>query len=235
MTIQKTAAPLREQIVEAIRREIINGSFRPGMRLKEKDLVEKFGVSRTVIREALRQMESERLVRIEPNVGPIVERLTVEVAAELYEVREALECAIMRLAARRRDSTDIEDMTILMLELRASLQADVEDITAIKDRFYALLVSISRNHTIGEMLQNVQTRISQLRRLTLSSPGRGERMLQEIQAMVDAVVAGDEDRALECARTHVHIARDIALAHLRSETHDSLSGTEYPEPEGARL
>ena len=235
MTIQKTAAPLREQIVEAIRREIINGSFRPGMRLKEKDLVEKFGVSRTVIREALRQMESERLVRIEPNVGPIVERLTVEVANELYEVREALESTIMGLAARRRDSTDIEAMKTLMTELQASLQADVEDITAIKDRFYALLVSISRNHTIGEMLANVQTRISQLRRLTLSSPGRGERMLQEIQAMVDAVVDGDEDRAVERARAHVHIARDIALAHLRGTTPEDLSGIEYQEAEGTPL
>lgn len=232
MTIQKTAAPLREQIVDAIRREIINGSFPPGMRLKEKDLMEKFGVSRTVIREALRQMESERLVRIEPNVGPIVERLTVEVANELYEVREALESTIMGLAARRRDSADIEAMKTLMAELRASLQADVEDITAIKDRFYALLVSISRNHTIGEMLANVQTRISQLRRLTLSSPGRGERMLQEIQAMVDAVVDGDEDRAVENARSHVHIARDIALAHLRGATPEDLSGMDYQEPGG---
>ena len=86
-TISKSAAPLRRQVLLELRQSIILGRLNPGERLVERELISMMGVSRTVIREALRQLESEGLVAIIPNKGPVVRALTLEEAQDLYVIR----------------------------------------------------------------------------------------------------------------------------------------------------
>ena len=74
--IERSAAPLRQNVVDALRTAIVEGRLAPGARLTERELIEMTGVSRTVIREALRQLESEGVVETIPNKGPIVRKLT---------------------------------------------------------------------------------------------------------------------------------------------------------------
>jgi len=218
--LQRQAAPLREQAVEELRHRIVRGDFAPGERLKERVLVELLGVSRTVVREALRQLESERLIRIEPQVGPVVAELTPEQARQLYEVRGALEAAAARLAATNRTEEQL-------LALRESLRAleapliPLDDLLEAKRRFYAALIEASHNPIIGEQLDGVQARVSQLRRVTLTRPGRGPRMLSELRAVVDAIGDGDADRAFALSLEHVRTAATIALAHLNELPEES--------------
>jgi DNA-binding transcriptional regulator YhcF (GntR family) len=89
--ITRTAAPLRQQVVKAIREDILDGGLVPGQRLVESVLCDAYGVSRTVIREALRQLESEHLIRVMPNLGPIVTVLTESEIKSIYVVRASLE------------------------------------------------------------------------------------------------------------------------------------------------
>ena len=84
-TIPKTAAPLRQRVVAALRQSIIAGELRPGARLIERELIEMMDVSRTVIREALRQLETEGLVCLVPNKGPVVRDLTMAEAKDIIE------------------------------------------------------------------------------------------------------------------------------------------------------
>src|SRR5687768_16541072 len=91
------AAPLRRQVIGLLRNAILTFEYEPGQRLVERDLCERFDVSRTVIREALRHLEAEGLIQIVPNRGPVVSAATPAEARDLYEVREALE----PMAARR--------------------------------------------------------------------------------------------------------------------------------------
>ena len=95
--IPKLAAPLRQQVLDELRQSIIAGRLNPGERLIERELISMMGVSRTVIREALRQLESEGLVAIVPNKGPIVRTLTLEEARDLYAIRAVLEGLAARL------------------------------------------------------------------------------------------------------------------------------------------
>src|SRR5271167_1412107 len=95
--IPKSAAPLRKQVLDELRQSIISGRLSPGERLVERELISMMGVSRTVIREALRQLESEGLVAIIPNKGPIVRTLTWEEAQDLYAIRAVLEGLAARL------------------------------------------------------------------------------------------------------------------------------------------
>ena len=88
--IERSAAPLRRQVLDELRQSIIAGRLAPGSRLIERELIAMMGVSRTVIREALRQMESEGLVANIPNKGPVVRELTLAEAKDLYSIRAVL-------------------------------------------------------------------------------------------------------------------------------------------------
>jgi len=95
--IERSAAPLRRQVLDELRQSIIAGRLAPGSRLIERELIAMMGVSRTVIREALRQMESEGLVANIPNKGPVVRELTLAEAKDLYSIRAVLEGLAARL------------------------------------------------------------------------------------------------------------------------------------------
>ena len=88
--VRKTAASLRQQVLEGLRSAIVSGELPPGKRLTERELIEIMDVSRTVIREALRQLEAERLIEVIPNKGPVVRGLTPEEAEDLYRIRAVL-------------------------------------------------------------------------------------------------------------------------------------------------
>jgi GntR family transcriptional regulator, trigonelline degradation regulator len=212
--ITRQAAPLREQAVEAIRAHILDGTYPPGVRVKEKDLCDTYAVSRTVIREALRQLESERLVRIEPNVGPVVCVLNREDVKDLYQTREALEAAAARLAATHADASQVQNLETIYDEIAMADETDLQVLIELKNRFYGALIDASGNKVIGEMLQNVQARISQLRRLTLSAPGRHQRTVQELAKVVEAIRAHDAEAAFAATVLHVKSAATIALQHF---------------------
>ncbi|WP_347756128.1 GntR family transcriptional regulator [Agrococcus sp. ProA11] len=216
MTLARRAAPLREEAVAEIRASIVRGELAPGSRVTEKAIEQRLGVSRTVVREALRQLESERLIRIQPGSGPVVAELSADEARQLYEVRAALEATAARLAARHGDERHIRALQAAFSLMGDEPPATLEELLAIKSSFYSALIDASRNHIIGEQLANVQARISQLRAVTLSAPNRHPAMRAELGAVVDAIVRGDADRAYDLSVAHVMAASAIALDHLES-------------------
>ncbi|TIH29573.1 GntR family transcriptional regulator [Subtercola vilae] len=212
MALIRQAAPLRVQAVNHIRSKIVSGDFPPRMRLIEKRLEEELGVSRTVVREALRQLESERLVTMEANVGPIVSALSYDDVVHLYQVRATLESAAGRLAAESGTSVQIERIQAALAAIRTEAErVEIPMLIELKNDFYTALIDASGNPIIGEMLSNVQARISQLRALTLHSEGRARHMVAELTRVVDAIEQGDPDRAEEACRAHVAVAEKIAL------------------------
>lgn len=106
--VVKAAAPVRHSVTESIRNSIAVGYFTAGQRITERDLCEMTGVSRTAVREALRQLESEGLVEVVPHRGPIVARLKPEQAEGIYQVRVELEGLACELFARNATDEDIE-------------------------------------------------------------------------------------------------------------------------------
>jgi DNA-binding GntR family transcriptional regulator len=213
MMLQRQAAPLREQAVKVLRERIVRGELRAGERLKERILVEDLQVSRTVVREALRQLESERLIRIEPQVGPLVAELSADQARQLYEVRAALEATAAMLAARNRTDAELRELRVKLEGIETSL-TPLDELLTAKRAFYAALIRASHNEIIGEQLDGVQARISQLRRVTLTRPDRGGSMISELRAVVDAIAAQDAERAFAASVDHVMAASVIALEHL---------------------
>lgn len=212
--IPRSAAPLREQAVVVIRDLITTGEYGPNHRLTEASLCEMLGVSRTVVREALRQLETEHLIEIVPNFGPVVKGLTPAEAEHLYDVRMALESLAAAKAAENANEDDVKNLAEVVARLEGAGDVPLESMVELKDEFYDRLVEASRNNVIGDMLANIHARISLLRRLTLSEVDRRPAMLAELKAMLQAISDGDAERARSATAAHVMAAREVALRGL---------------------
>ncbi|MGX1099895.1 GntR family transcriptional regulator [Amorphus sp. MBR-141] len=198
--IVKAVAPLRLQVVEGLRRAIISGRLQPGHRLTERELMAMMSVSRTVIREALRQLETEGLVAIVPNRGPIVRELTKAEANDLYQIRSVMEGFAARLFA---ENASEEDIARLEAELdaveKAYADGETETILVTKNAFYRIMSVGAGSPTLAQMLDTLHARISRWRALGLSHPdrrgGRSAETVDNLRAVITAIKARDPDEA----------------------------------------
>jgi DNA-binding GntR family transcriptional regulator len=215
LKIAAVSAPVRLQVVQALRKAILQGRYAPGDRLVEKDLCELMGVSRTSIREAFRQLESEGIIENIPNRGPVVATLSRAQAKEVYEVRQALEALAAKLFALNATEKQIEALGRATETLAAAYRSgDVGEILAAKDAFYGVLYAGCGNAVAPQMLTILNARINLLRRVSLSAPGRLEKSLREMRRLMAAIRKRDGDAARLAASEHVQNAAEAALAQI---------------------
>ncbi|WP_417221606.1 GntR family transcriptional regulator [Achromobacter spanius] len=210
------STPLRRQAEDALRKTILSGRFKPGDRLKERELVELLNVSRTLVREALRQVEAEGLIEIAPNRGPVVAVLTYEEAEDIYEVRGVLEAQICTGFALRARNEHMQSLAATFDELAsAAREGDILRTVALSDTFYDIIAAGCGNRLLGSMLQQLHNRIVLLRRTSLSEPSRLPETLHELTQIFEALKARDEVAAGKAALHHVRQASRTALQVLR--------------------
>ena len=224
--VHRVAAPLRKQIVELLRKAIVDFEFEPGERLVERVLCERFDVSRTVIREALRQLESEGLVTMVANRGPVVAQPSEAEAEALFEVRAVLEALAGRLFARRASAAQRAMLTQRLADVEmAFADGELSAVLPAKDSFYEALLDGADNPVIRATLLSVHARVSLLRGLSLQAEGRAPRTLDELRAIVQAAVAGDEEATWTACEAHVHAAAEVAFAQLRALQPEAAAGS----------
>jgi len=209
--IPRAAAPLRHQVVEELRQSIISGKLRSGARLVERELIAMMGVSRTVIREALRQLESEGLVAMIPNKGPVVRELTLGEAKDLYSIRAVLEGLAARLFVENADEGQLRKLqTALTVTAAAYKAADPEVLLGAKNRFYDVLFEGAGSETLSSMIATLHARIRRWRALGLAHPQRSPRRSQEsikaLRSVVAAIKARDAEQADKIMREEVNRA-----------------------------
>ena len=206
--IPKSAAPLRRQVLDELRQSIIAGRLNPGQRLVERELIEMMGVSRTVIREALRQLESEGLVAIIPNKGPVVRTLTVEEARDLYAIRAVLEGLAARLFVEQAEDGQIARLEqALSVVEKAYESGDAEKMLDTKNRFYEALFEGAKSSTLSSMIGMLHGRIWRWRALGLTHPKRSlerdRESMKNLRAVLQAIRARDAALAEKTLRDEV--------------------------------
>ncbi|MCR4265025.1 GntR family transcriptional regulator [Nitratireductor sp. ZSWI3] len=210
------AAPVRQQVVDALRQAISSGQFAPGQRLVERDLCEMFGVSRPPIREALRQLDAEGFVTTVPNRGPVVTKLDRSMIRSLYEVRAALEATAAFAFAQNATDEQIGLLSKKLDRIRDTYsRGDLAARMQAKNDFYDLLMTGSNNDVLPGMFCTINARINQVRTLSLSSPTRLPESLKEIEAIVAAITKRDAEHAFALSRSHVQEAAKTVMAQVQ--------------------
>jgi GntR family transcriptional regulator, trigonelline degradation regulator len=211
---------LREKTFKVLREAIISGHFEPGTRLVERDLCEMTGVSRSSIREAFRYLESEGLVESRGIKGVFVRVLTPEAAAEIYEVRAALESEAARHFCERATDNEVEAIVAAYNTVRRAAGRDAKEYREATDRFFEILFAGAKNTTAESLMHSLRARISFLRAITtnVSTPERSQGSVDQMGNIVKALIGRDgEAAASECRRFVNRSARFAAEVLARGE------------------
>ncbi|GLT11197.1 GntR family transcriptional regulator [Sulfitobacter sp. PR48] len=222
--IARTAAPLRQQVVRLVREDILEGKLVPGQRLVESTLCDAYGVSRTVIREALRQLESEHLIEVVPNLGPIVAVLTEKEIRSIYVVRAALEGLAGKLFAENADATQAKNLVKLRDRLdREYRKGDIESRELIKADFYRQLTEGGGNEILAESLRSMHARIAMFRRFAFVDEARIEPSIAELETIIDAAaIARNGEAAWAACEHHILLAGELAIEEYVKRNKDIL-------------
>ena len=206
---------LRHQVENVLRQAIMSGRFAPGARLIERELCETLGVSRTSVREALRKLEAEKLVRSVPHKGPIVAVISKQEASELYALRGLLEGFAAHEFARIASDTAIARFGEAAKELRAQATAqDQAGVLKAKTALYDVLLDNCGNALVKEILNSLYSRVNLLRATSLMHPDRLPSSLREIDKLYKALKARKLLGLVRVARLHVANAEKAAMRML---------------------
>ncbi|ACQ78847.1 transcriptional regulator, GntR family [Beutenbergia cavernae DSM 12333] len=199
-------AALRDRIVSSLRQQIIDGDLRAGTRLHERDLSERFGVSRVPVREAIITLSGEGLVDVQPGVGAFVTPLTRQNVREVFEIRAALEPMAARLAALRCTADHLATLQALVAGARDA--ARVHDAAAgarANADFHEMLFRATGNDLLQTMVPALDV---MTRRLFPKNIVHHEAMMwQDHEAITRAIELGDAERAAELAAAHLENTR----------------------------
>src|SRR5512139_37684 len=158
----------KDNIFQTLKSRILSGELSSDASLKERDLAEEFGISRTPVREALRQLVSEKLVRIVPNVGAFVGSFSWKDAVEIFAVRKVLEAFAAQLTTPRLTAVQITDLERVLKKSGLAMQkGDVNGYMKCDEEFHACLNENCGNQHLTEMIRNVNDK-TKLARLRLS-------------------------------------------------------------------
>lgn len=211
---------LRLQITAAIRDAICDLSYTPGQRLVERELVEKYGVSRATIREVLQALSSEGLVTVIPQRGATVTEPNADDVRDLYEIRSVLECLLVSKFCQRASRAQRLRLAVAVEEFAEAVDAGlpINEIMKVKDRFYDVLLAGAASPSLWQVIEGIQARIHVLRATSMSATGRGEIAVKELRAVSEAVEAGNTDGAVTAYRHHIEQAAQTALRRLNEPT-----------------
>ncbi|UCH74806.1 MAG: GntR family transcriptional regulator [Rhodospirillales bacterium] len=215
------AAPLRQQVVDHLREAIIAGRIEPGQRLIERELTDMLAVSRTVIREALRQLETEGLIVLIPNKGPVVRELSPAEAHDVYRIRSLLEGLAARLFAENADEAMISQLEAALDDVIAAYEkGGAGEIMNMKNKFYDILYRGVMSETLTSILVTLNARIRRWRAVGLAHPKRsGDRSRESVAnlgAMLRAIRNRDADTAERITREEAEGAAHEVLRLLGS-------------------
>ncbi|WP_315074999.1 GntR family transcriptional regulator [uncultured Clostridium sp.] len=195
--------PIREIVLERLRKAIMNGSFQPGDRLVETAIAEGMGVSRTPVREAFRQLEIEGLAENVPRRGTIVKGISKTDILEIYEIREVLEGLVFRLACTNISESELLGLKEKISEMEQCIDNnDIKEYWRLHGEFHDVILYWSKNNRLIDQMKQIYEYLSKLRNFTLVMNKRRKVAMEEHKALIKAFEKKDEVLAEQIGREH---------------------------------
>lgn len=205
---------LADQVFERLENDIITGVYPRGEILTELKLVEQLGVSRTPIREALRRLEQERLIR-ESGKGSVVLGITVEDLVDIMNIRQRVEGLAAYYATKNLTPEGLEELKqISELQDFYYSRKDIEHLREMDDRFHDTIYELSQRTILRDTLLPLHRKAMRYRRISIEDPARMDRSIQEHKAIFDAIVSGNAELAEELITQHIVRAKNNMMARF---------------------
>ncbi len=205
---------LRGKVFKQILDDILNGKYRTGETLVESRLADEYGVSRTPIREALKQLELEGLVSPMPNRRVVVEGVTQRDIDDIYVIRKAVEGLATRWAASNISKKELEELKQLVeLEEFYTIKGDIEKTEELDSQFHTLIFQASNSKILVYILSNLHQFVKKARGDSLKVKGRLEKTYKEHLSILNAIENGDPDEAEKAMIKHIMGAKENYNAH----------------------
>jgi DNA-binding GntR family transcriptional regulator len=208
---------LREIILENIRDAIVSGSLRAGSRVSEPELAERYGISRTPIREAFRQLESEGYLTVVPRRGAIVSEFTPKDIEEFYAIKSIMEGYAARRACENLTAKDLDRLQAINDKLAELAEAgDIKHFFKIHSDFHEMFIKAANNDKLHELIAGLVTKFQRLRFTSLSLPGRMAVSVQEHEKIIDAFRKKDPDLAEALVRKNAEYGGQVLMPEYLS-------------------
>lgn len=191
------------------------GQLNPGDRLRETELAERFGVSRTPVREAIRQLEADGIVTHVPRQGACIRTLDYAEVMDLYEMRAVLEGTAARLAARAASDIEIEELFDMNQTLKGTSNA--AEAFMLNRQFHAAILDAAKNRFLSRSITSLQKALMILGPTTLTEPDRAEKAVAEHFGVLDAIKSRDGELAEAEMRAHIEAAQRVRVRALRAQ------------------
>jgi len=203
---------LRQIVYEKIKEAIVEGVIRPGERLSEVELADKLAVSRTPVREAIRQLAQTGLVTLEPRRGAYVTLPTIKDASDLYDLRTTLEIMAVRLIAQDPPAKKLAECRAIFADMTD--QTDTKHYLAEDRKFHGMLYLMSGNKYLSVMLGNISDLINLCRHYSVEGIPLST-FAHEHVAVIDAISSGDPDLAEHTMHEHLDRSRSGLMTFLQ--------------------
>lgn len=205
---------LREKIVETIRGAIVNGQLPAGTRVAEPELAEKFGISRTPIREAFRQLESEGFITVIPRKGAVVASFSPKDVSDFYDLKALLEGYAARCAVKTLTDKEIARMEAVNRQMEtAAGKQDLRKVLILHNEFHDIFLKACGNEKLHSIIQGMVMQFQRYR-LVLSMPGKIEGSIRQHQEIVEAFRKKDGPLAESLVQKNAEYGKKILLREL---------------------
>lgn len=213
-----TRRETKEKIFQTLRADIISQKLKPGQAVREEDLANRFGVSRTPIREMLLRLEYEDLVKLVPNRGVFVSELMSKDIEEVIEIRLTLETTAARMAASKLTEQHISELNNISEELDVAVELQDSIVSFGADsRLHNLILEAAGNHRAHKIINNLMGQIHRIRFISGHKPGRINTTTSEQKEIIRALLNKDPAKAEEAMRIHLLNTKELLLPSSEME------------------
>lgn len=198
---------LRSRVFQSIRENILNGVYCENEELRENTIAKELGVSRTPVREALRQLELEGLVKIVPNKGACVTGITQKDVKDIYMIRSLLEGLCARWATEHITEAKIDELEEIILlsefHLKKRKEEQPQQVTELDGKFHEILYTASHSRILKHVLSDFHKYVRMARKASVTDPERAEKSIEEHKNILQAIKDRDADKAERLANEHM--------------------------------
>lgn len=207
--------PIKEVVYESLKKTLIESKIPIGERFIEKEYSDRLNISRTPVRESLKQLELEGLVKYIPRTGVVVNRITREDVIEIYKIRSSLEFLVATEAMKYIQESDADKIYKLLDETEiAHKENNIEEVIRLFSVYNTELYELSHMKILTTIISNLNNYLHKFRKISIEDKVRREKAIVEHRNIIKAILNKDRDLAEVIIKKHLYDSLDVVLLQI---------------------